>query len=691
MVIRLPSQVSILSKSYQASLTSNLENLGLIIGAANTRTTKPFFNDKSPAFSPSRSVSIVGSVGRSFFTLLVALVLCLSSLPSTTAQSISTTTSFSPDQVSANIELVFGSYQSDNTRYLLAPLASTTTSTIQGKLLLGTFIKANASSVNFVNTNEIAFVSCDTSAYADLLGPVNTLIFAVKNDPIAIVLYSNTAKGCAYSPGDKIPSTFAYLFSLTGAQANGSLTSFAAGAGGHVAIATQAIFEMNSSSGSSGGGASGGVGGPGGNAANQGSQPGGPSPSTAVAMIILYSITGVITALFLVIIITGAVRAHRHPERYGPRNTHGRSRQSRAKGLARAMLDTLPIVKFGEKEEEKPADIELAGATANRAATTDQKTTAEEGAEIQDSTKQEGEQSNTDPSKESTTPPIAEDVQGCSICTDDFELGQDVRVLPCNHSFHPTCIDPWLLNVSGTCPLCRIDLRPESEQARDPVNRTATEADIFPPPIDPVEAANRRSSRRQSMMWDLINPSRMRDATPQERIEALRRVREQRRTSPTEEADARRRRRLTARLHDVFSIRTSSRHESPPTMSGSVQPEPRTAITPSRGSPSRRSPSRRSPTRESSPPATIPEHSQAAVAPTTLPAHSANGGTETLTTEPPAASNSEISDPEPPATAPEESIPPAQAAATPPTSSTNPESSSAAHVEPATSTTKPTT
>jgi hypothetical protein len=26
-------------------------------------------------------------------------------------------------------------------------------------------------------------------------------------------------------------------------------------------------------------------------------------------------------------------------------------------------------------------------------------------------------------------------------------------VLPCQHKYHPNCIDPWLLNVSGTCPL----------------------------------------------------------------------------------------------------------------------------------------------------------------------------------------------------------------------------------------------
>jgi hypothetical protein len=60
----------------------------------------------------------------------------------------------------------------------------------------------------------------------------------------------------------------------------------------------------------------------------------------------------------------------------------------------------------------------------------------------------------------------------------------------------------------------------------------------------------------------------MREATAQERLQALRLVREEqaRRASPAEEAEARRRRRLTARLHDVFRIHTttSRRGRSPP-------------------------------------------------------------------------------------------------------------------------------
>lgn len=206
----------------------------------------------------------------------------------------------------------------------------------------------------------------------------------------------------------------------------------------------------------------------------------GPSPSTAVAMIILYSITGIITALFLVIIITGAVRAHRHPDRYGPRDIIGRPRQSRARGLGRAILDTIPIVKFGEREPPKPTDVEMGSTSETRNAENNANTNTEAGGDqnkepgatetrdatatetSRDAATAEQEQpSGISPAQPSTAAAAAatavnrtnDDGLGCSICTDDFEKGQDIRVLPCDHKFHPECVDPWLLNVSGTCPL----------------------------------------------------------------------------------------------------------------------------------------------------------------------------------------------------------------------------------------------
>lgn len=45
----------------------------------------------------------------------------------------------------------------------------------------------------------------------------------------------------------------------------------------------------------------------------------------------------------------------------------------------------------------------------------------------------------------------------CPICIVDFEEGDDIRVLPCEgkHCFHQTCVDPWLLKLSSSCPICR--------------------------------------------------------------------------------------------------------------------------------------------------------------------------------------------------------------------------------------------
>eukprot|EP00928_Gymnodinium_smaydae_P039371 TRINITY_DN26910_c0_g2_i1.p1 TRINITY_DN26910_c0_g2~~TRINITY_DN26910_c0_g2_i1.p1 ORF type:complete len:279 (+),score=28.98 TRINITY_DN26910_c0_g2_i1:140-976(+) len=42
----------------------------------------------------------------------------------------------------------------------------------------------------------------------------------------------------------------------------------------------------------------------------------------------------------------------------------------------------------------------------------------------------------------------------CSICINEFAVGDSVRRLPCGHTFHRPCVDLWLLRRAD-CPLCK--------------------------------------------------------------------------------------------------------------------------------------------------------------------------------------------------------------------------------------------
>ncbi|KAG0252719.1 hypothetical protein BG011_006839 [Mortierella polycephala] len=50
----------------------------------------------------------------------------------------------------------------------------------------------------------------------------------------------------------------------------------------------------------------------------------------------------------------------------------------------------------------------------------------------------------------------------CAVCLGEYEVGDQVRTLPCHHQYHLECIDPWLLTVASFCPICKRDVWPGS-------------------------------------------------------------------------------------------------------------------------------------------------------------------------------------------------------------------------------------
>ena len=443
----------------------------------------------------------------------------------------------------------------------------------------GNLYRTNGSTVANISDGEIAYISCNPADYPGFVDAQGVFDQAYGNGNAnisGVILYSTATDYCDYDPSSSM-NDFPVL-SMTNKTDSATVLDQIDDIPLHMKYFVQ--VQGRGDEGNS-------------NTVQQ-QNPLGPSPSTAVAMIILYSITGIITALFLVIILTGAIRAHRHPERYGPRNVLGRPRQSRAKGLGRAILDTIPIIKFGEKEPPKTTDVELGSTNEARhvdgtdgaAATTDTPPTVTPPTTTE-ATKSEPLAATTEAAQEPTmteqsegiaaavTPAMVagastgetsnEDTLGCTICTEDFEKGQDIRVLPCDHKFHPECVDPWLLNVSGTCPLCRVDLRPTA--TNDSANsQTQAQGDELAPPLNPeAETSHRRRTALRDILFFRNHP----DAPAEDRISALRRLREQRRNQSGDVAEGavnasaedvtradRRSRRISTRLGDVFSGRT---------------------------------------------------------------------------------------------------------------------------------------
>ncbi|ORX38610.1 hypothetical protein BD324DRAFT_621574 [Kockovaella imperatae] len=302
-------------------------------------------------------------------------------------------------------------------------------------------------------------------------------------------------------------------------------------------------------------------------------QPSASSPSGGGppgSMIALYVILGIISIGFLLMLFLGARRALRHPERYGRREASDeQGPQTAARGLAQAILDTFPIIKFGQtpgangamrrkslSSEAYPMQLTLpmygntdrgaeGDSVAVKSVFSDDDSVSLQGPSGRESMAGEDESnvhvagsmvSSHGPMRHSrsrsiltpegsrrtskldlhqphgyagepresgddarpvrashgSAPVDATDeamLDQCPICLVDFEEGDDLRVLPCEaeHVYHQGCIDPWLLLVSASCPLCRKDFN-------QPLTSSPPATTETPQPHTPPSASSANSS-----------------------------------------------------------------------------------------------------------------------------------------------------------------------------------------------------
>ncbi|CAO2830665.1 unnamed protein product [Amaranthus hypochondriacus] len=53
----------------------------------------------------------------------------------------------------------------------------------------------------------------------------------------------------------------------------------------------------------------------------------------------------------------------------------------------------------------------------------------------------------------------------CCVCLSKLiKEGEDIKVLPCTHHFHSSCVDRWFDSRRKTCPICRFVVEEERKE-----------------------------------------------------------------------------------------------------------------------------------------------------------------------------------------------------------------------------------
>ncbi|KAM5232334.1 E3 ubiquitin-protein ligase ZNRF4 [Hipposideros larvatus] len=90
----------------------------------------------------------------------------------------------------------------------------------------------------------------------------------------------------------------------------------------------------------------------------------------------------------------------------------------------------------------------------------------------------------------------------CAICLDEYEEGDQLKILPCSHTYHCKCIDPWFSRATQrSCPVCKQSVASTEGSSDSTVDSFGDEDPSLPghqPPIWAIQA--RLRSRRLELL-----------------------------------------------------------------------------------------------------------------------------------------------------------------------------------------------
>lgn len=65
----------------------------------------------------------------------------------------------------------------------------------------------------------------------------------------------------------------------------------------------------------------------------------------------------------------------------------------------------------------------------------------------------------------------------CAICFQEYQPGELIHKLPCDHYYHMACIDQWL-SRDTTCPLCKASVTPLANEEARPSRQSAEPSSV---------------------------------------------------------------------------------------------------------------------------------------------------------------------------------------------------------------------